>query len=323
MSFQDPHPLPALYMGLPSPTAVNETLSEQRMTRATTRSCRKALKQYSPSLNSTLFGYQHRSLARMLRQELQTLTMSDSPDEKVCQQSQPAHPSPLWIPVPSIAPNSLPAIFHLDPVRLVVRRSPPTYLPPPGGILSEDMGTGKTVILISLIVSTMDHLSRPPRKPNSGHEQEALTSWSQDITASGAFPSLVDIACHRIRTTRPPFDWRRMASSLPPGIKQKLGETSFLPFYLESIEPESRRLTRTQHVDCGAKKSMRIFLTNATLLLLPKMLTLQWRTELTKHLKPEVLRVLFVQKETSIPNARDLATQYDVSLQSSVDKFAP
>ncbi|KAG8863073.1 hypothetical protein FRB96_009253 [Tulasnella sp. 330] len=319
---------------LPSPLPVDMTLSGVAGLPAVPNGLR-ALKKYPMAMNSTLYKYQVRSLARMLEQELRHSVVIDATDSldqlEACPKRSTERPSPLFAPIYSIksSPESSQeaSIFFIHPARLTLRRQPPEYQPPRGGILSENMGTGKTVICIALILSTLDHLSQPPEKQPHVSQHRIFTEWwlqlsranpntpTADESTEIPFPCLVDIACHRARTTSEPLDWREGAQRLAEHLSLKAHSEAFRPFYLDNSVPlaarDDERSSRPRQAGPGFHK---VFLTNATLLLIPKMLLLQWRSELKKHVRPGVLRTLVVFKDTVIPGAASLAKDFDVGL---------
>ncbi|KAG8987906.1 hypothetical protein FRB94_000866 [Tulasnella sp. JGI-2019a] len=320
-------PLPLIYQQLPSPLPVEETIPGA--SEPYNGSIRlQAFKRYQKAMVSTLYEYQRRSLARMLEQELQHIIpehhLESSEQAPAIATLNFKRRSPLFVSLSSIQPPSesgdgSPPSFFVDPARLIVRNQAPEYLPSRGGILSENMGTGKTVICIALILSTLNHLSQPPDTHIS--RQLTYTEWSLANSNSGVggkapFPCLVDIACHRVRTSARPLDWRGRIRKLPKQLSRQVKSRAFQPFYLDNgllfgaVETE-----RSQQRRPGSGPN-KMYLTNATLLLVPKMLLLQWSSELEEHVQPGALRILTVLKDTAIPDAISLAKDFDLILMT-------
>lgn len=80
------------------------------------------------------------------------------------------------------------------------------------------------------------------------------------------------------------------------------------PFY-HQYEDVAVIRTRASNVDPGPKI---MYLSSATLIVVPANLLSQWVGEIHKHCK-ETLRVLVVNEDVQISHASDLATNYDVS----------
>jgi hypothetical protein len=64
-----------------------------------------------------------------------------------------------------------------------------------------------------------------------------------------------------------------------------------------------------------------MYLSTATLVVVPKHLVVQWQGEIMKHCKDEAVRVLRVGREW--PDVRTLASEYDVSALARRDVPLP
>ncbi|KAG8931828.1 hypothetical protein FRC01_000737 [Tulasnella sp. 417] len=298
--------LPVVYQNLPSPPSL-ETSFGPYHTPESPSPVALALDEYKHDLVSQLHDYQKRSLARILNLELAV-----DPDDGQFQ--TPKETSPLFLPIDSLGTA---ASFHIDPVRLIVRKTPPSYSPARGGILCEEMGTGKTVICIALILSTLDQLPRP-----ENDDRKIRTEWSladeeardpdPEVRLEGSVPSLFDLTCNFIRTNPEASGWyRQRHSGLPEILTAKLNHPSFRPFY-HSRPSVANVQERSRSFFAPAGQSVKIWLTNATLLLVPKMLLPQWRAELNKHVRHGSLKALIIDDLTIIPPASDLANTYDL-----------
>lgn len=218
-------------------------------------------------MRSTLFPYQRRTLARMLQQEISPKTA----------------PDPTYVPIRSITDSS--ATFYLCPTTLEVRSKPEHYAQTRGGILCEEMGSGKTIITLSLILCTRDEL--PSTEEHFFHSPPVLTRvslryfpyapYTTERDAAGLsqsheespvqLPSLVELAIHRARTAGLPFQqWkdRLEARNLYTPL------ISCTPFYHRRL-PEV--VPRGQRSDVPNTPLLcRIYLSCATLLVVPAML---------------------------------------------------
>lgn len=299
--------LPVVYQNLPSPPSI-ETSFGPYHTPESPSSVALALGEYKYDLVSQLHDYQKRSLARMLSLEL-ALDPEDSHFQT------PKQPSPLFLPIYSLE-NAAP--FYIDPARLIVRKTPPRYSPARGGILCEEMGTGKTVICIALILSTLDQLPRPENDDRKirtewSSADEAARNPSPESWSEGSVPSLFDLTCNFIRINPEASGWyRQRHSGLPENLTARLNHPSLRPFYHSRLSPANVD-ERTRSFFAPPSQSVKIWLTNATLLLVPKMLLPQWRAELDKHVRRGALKALIIDDLTIIPPASDLANAYDVS----------
>ncbi|BGP47916.1 hypothetical protein JCM10450v2_003781 [Rhodotorula kratochvilovae] len=101
-----------------------------------------ALSDNPDAVQSELFPYQRATLAKMLAREL---APQDIPDPTFIRRST------------SLGGEAQDFFISLDGG---VRREPLTVREPKGGILAEDMGVGKTLIVLSLVMSTLSELPK-------------------------------------------------------------------------------------------------------------------------------------------------------------------
>jgi hypothetical protein len=103
-----------------------------------------------------------------------------------------------------------------------------------------------------------------------------------------------------------------MDEVLPGDMAQALPHNQ--PFYLVYPESfvEARRGERTAQRTTPPRK---VYLTSATLIVLPLTLMDQWDREINKHCDMD-LRVLSIRGNDPLPSAKELASMYDVSGQS-------
>lgn len=124
-------------------------------------------------------------------------------------------PDPSYITVRGVKDQR---IFYLQPSTMEILSGPlPQYPVPSGGILCEEMGTGKTCIILGLIMATKDHIAQPDERSWSPDDKVilseiALRTFQSPIfkrarentkqpVSSGALPSLVELLFHYIRAT--------------------------------------------------------------------------------------------------------------------------
>ena len=190
-------------------------------------------------------------------------------------------------------------------------------------------------MVLSLVLATIDQLSRPEesihearpvmtplafqhfpyyqfeaaRKHLSPHQSHAPTPNVD------SFPRLMEIALHVVRTSPDGLHLRQNAEWLQSRGLQSLIDLN-IPFYLESQEPVA--LARPARK--GANRGFRaMYLTSATLIVVPPNLLAQWNSEILKHClgldeSDDALRFLVVSPKQELPAARLLASNYDVSI---------
>lgn len=295
-------------------------------------------------LRCALFAYQQSSLAKLLQRELWPETYSN--------------PYFLSRESPCVLPHG-DHMYAFDPECFKFYRWPDISLYPDvrGGILCDEMGAGKTLICLALILATLDQISRPEHEsmtscitsemamqfpdekfqdkdPAAGLLGRIVTApfgapspgerlgrrpithipKSKPETSHATHPitgsvSLAKIAAHRLRTThacRPD-----LLDTLPSQVQAILGRES-APFIL-LWPPLPLRVSRVNH----NRSPLRVYLTSATLVLVPPTLLMHWLDEMEKHCEPQTLRVLCITDiHTEIPAASQLSQDYDVVLMS-------
>ncbi|KAF8582292.1 hypothetical protein K439DRAFT_1618365 [Ramaria rubella] len=307
----DARSLSEIYSDLPSPTIDPSTFLSGTDPR-TRKAFKSALYWKSPPGMRPLYPYQVRTVARMLKQEL---------DPGVA-------PDPLYFPVDGVKGSG--KTFYLQPSTMELLREPPMRSQVKGGILCEEMGTGKTCIVLGLIMATIHQLSSPEEALWDLGERPVLTPLSLRHFPSKTFvrarqkarvrddqsvglPSLVEMLTHFIRVS-PEF--------IPTKDYDKIKHLHHLweplkhnqPFYnvFECI-PETAS-PRRKGVIRGPCK---IYLTGATLVVVPRAILGQWNGEINKHCEGGTLRVLLLdngRKAPLIPSPQTLARDYDIVL---------
>ncbi|GLB34634.1 putative SNF2 family protein N-terminal domain [Lyophyllum shimeji] len=277
-------------------------------------------------MRSTLYKYQRRSVAAMMHKELDT---SDIPD-------------PLFIPLTSLNRET----FYLQPGTMEVLREQPTVAASQSGILCEELGTGKTVMILALVLATIDQISSP--EESIVDDRPVLTPLafryfpsSECIAARKRFhrsredtfpiqgsrvPSLVELLVHRRRTTPDTrifnlntpsgleidakmAEMKAQVDQIPPGELLRLNA----PFYYHYRgEPTVAERSPRKSSDPGPRK---MFLTSATLIIVPPNLLSQWDREIHKHCEYP-LRVLILRSGTPMPSVTSLASDYDIILMT-------
>ena len=200
-------------------------------------------------------------------------------------------------------------------------------------------GTGKTLIILSLIAATKNQISAP--EESIVDDRPVMTPLSFRHFPSAEFatsrkkffrgnhqhnsheitrvPSLVELMLHRSRTA--PYcnipknysstQYGRLTKSEEEVNTLPLGKMLHenVPFYHHYHgDPSIRERSPRNRCDRGPKV---MYLTSATLVIVPANLLSQWDREIMKHCSTP-LRVLMLRTKTQVPNVRSLATDFDV-----------
>lgn len=191
--------LTEIYSNLPSPKVHPSTFLKDVDPRIRKHYLRVLTCDKPPGMVSTLYKYQARTVASMLEREVNPGVM----------------PDPSYVPLRGVRGYQ---DFYLQPASMDILRGPlPSYTVPSGGILCEEMGTGKTCIILGLLVATKDRLSEPEEEFCGEFAKCALTELAlrnfpflpfknaRELTgqeiSSQSFPSLKEILFHYIKTS--------------------------------------------------------------------------------------------------------------------------
>ncbi|RDL34778.1 uncharacterized protein BP5553_07906 [Venustampulla echinocandica] len=231
-------------------------------------------------LKTTMHAYQRRSAALMLQREAQPDRIIDPRLRSIKSQNG--------------------SIWYCDVDAGSCFIEPRTYEAAKGGICAETMGLGKTLICLSLILATRELSSQIPVEHSVG-----------TIPIRNSTGSLKDMCAATIGRTATP--WKDYFSKVEAGGYDMSNCINALKagagyYYLPG--PEPRRESR-HYVEAAPIK---IWLTAATLVVVPSNLVVQWQSEIRKHTTG--LKVLVMDRPKSkLPPARELA-EYDIILFS-------
>lgn len=198
-------------------------------------------------------------------------------------------------------------------------------------------GTGKTVMILGLIMATRHQLSFPETR--FGTQSTILTPVAYRHFPSEDFslerqkasmpdpqrhvPSFVELLLHKRRTD--PYDnipSRRSFSAYERQLR-RADEADALPigrliratnpFYLQNADDSALGRTRDGQRSRGVAHARVMYLTSATLAVVPPNLLTQWSQEITKHCE-DSLRVLVLRPGAAMPPPQRLASDFDVSI---------
>ncbi|KAJ7706893.1 P-loop containing nucleoside triphosphate hydrolase protein [Mycena rosella] len=304
--------LAGVYEDLPSPQRVVTDTSTPVTRRLLDLSDRLG----NLGIRSTLHHYQRRSVAAMIQKEMDP---SDDPD-------------PLFFPIFGMHGEK----FFLQPGTMELLLERPLVAHCRGGILCEELGTGKTVMILALILSTRNQLSEP--EPSIIDTRPVLTPLALRHFPSGEFdtarkrlfrnnakvaagvPTLVELLLHRMATSPVAFVPEHRAHYSDRFVEEVENLDHYtgprkenLPFYLDYHgEPIDNERTN-KRTGPTARGPRMLYLTSATLVVVPPNLLLQWTQECSLHCE-DSLRLCVLKKHEPMPAARTLASEYDIVL---------
>ncbi|KAL9551487.1 hypothetical protein MBANPS3_004229 [Mucor bainieri] len=155
----------------------------------------------------------------------------------------------------------------------------PRYIPDAqGGIICEDMGTGKTCICLATIMATKD-LSNPIH-----HAHTLKTDYPKH--ALGVVPSLKEITAAMMLQLG--INWKPMRQQLPSEVVDWFQK---YPVYYEWTDIPAHFHERSRRIAPNFT-TLTVYLSNATLVVVPDNLVAQWTGEIYKHTQDGQLRFL-------------------------------
>lgn len=233
-----------------------------------------------PGLKTRLHPHQIRSVATMIQKEAQPGRMED--------------PRLLCVTSPS-GP-----VWYLDTVSGEVCSQQRYYDEVCGGILAEEMGSGKTLICLALILATLESPSVPPELYNPPPK-----------TVRKRIGSLCDMAA--ACATRHSVPWKAyfgQNSEFGNRLQAELFKEN--PGYYLVPRPKPPRQLR-QSAFARRCPPRKMLLSTCSLVVVPNNLLAQWQDEIRKHTIG--LNVLTLKKDDFIPPTESLLEQ-DIILMS-------
>ncbi|KXJ91733.1 SNF2 family N-terminal domain-domain-containing protein [Microdochium bolleyi] len=276
----------AMFNNVPSPDPQPATITDPDARDAML----SVLESNLPGLKTTLYPYQRRSAALMLQRELTPGRVID-PRLRHCR-------------------DQAGRAWYYDSVTGLVLKEPRFYDGTRGGILAEEMGTGKTLICLALVLSTRREPTTAPEPfvpENPPRSQKAsLLDMCAAATNRASVPwqPYFDYIKHQFGQ-----DHQRCIRALHDPANRALFKVRSDPM----VEP--RRSSRLIPREVQTKE---INLGSGTLIIVPDNLVTQWREEIKKHTIG--LKVLILVNRDPIPCVTELL-DFDIVLfsQSRLD----
>ncbi|BEI88723.1 uncharacterized protein CcaverHIS019_0200850 [Cutaneotrichosporon cavernicola] len=278
----------------------------------------EGLRNYSNpyGVETTLYAYQIRSVARMLQMETNPGTMFD--------------------PSYSRFTSATGEQYYVNLSNMDIKRKPAEFSLNRGGILCEQMGVGKTLMCLTLIlVSLNQHTSIPEGMDVTElMNDDELRTYSTETMATyrtaigiGEDEALEDPEWSEAELKGTPSLQSMCAdivSKLYPGASR-----------LDGLSPNGKRLLERPlffyrfpppvRLPRGAKlvrhiPPQRTYVATSTLVIVPPILVKQWLAEAEKHLSPGALLIKVIEDDKEdLPPVKELM-KYDIVLMS-VDRF--
>ncbi|KAK8854687.1 hypothetical protein IAR55_003426 [Kwoniella newhampshirensis] len=303
LTAQDDQSMQEIYASVPSPT--EPRFRSASSTSPLDRELYDCLENYENrrGVRTFLYRYQLRSVAKMLKMETQPERLVD----------------PLFTPFQEAGRKG---VYYVNLSNWDIQRHPGWYDLPRGGILCEQMGTGKTLMCLALIVSSLHQPTVPPPTdidisptttdvaertyPFSSHSDLRALSGFPRHAAQLVFPSLVELCANKLAIHDPSAI---NSPYLPTYTKHLLNRRTFYCTF--PLDDECMRASKRRTMEQTVRK---MYLAKATLVVVPAILIEQWKDEIGKHLEEGTIKVLEVGKE-GLPPIEQLL-EYDVILMA-------
>lgn len=235
----------------------------------------KILDDTVPGVTTKLYPYQRRSAALMLQREATPGLIADPRYLKVLDQNG--------------------RVWYLDAIAGAGVREPRHYEGPRGGILAEQMGSGKTLICLSLIEA-------------SKHLPSQIPDLQRKILVRPRIASLADMAAACATSNSVP--WKHVLQDVEAGIEYPncVDIIRRNPGFYMMSRPSQRRYRAVE------QSPVAVYLSHTSLVIVPANLIWQWSAETKKHTKG--LKYLIIDAGKPIPSVDELL-DFDMILFST------
>ena len=186
-------------------------------------------------------------------------------------------------------------------------------------------------MILALVLATLDQLPSPeesvldtrplltllalkvfPSADFVGARKRSSTRQTKDHSRGTKVPSLTELLLHHINVSSGALRKRRLLERMedthPHLLLYLRKNTPFYHHYDLDLDLDINRRSERKQFNPGPRQML---LTSATLMVVPRGLVAQWDSQIMKHCYA-VLRVLVIKKQ-AIPDAKKLASDYDVS----------
>ncbi|ORX47171.1 hypothetical protein DM01DRAFT_1327182 [Hesseltinella vesiculosa] len=238
-------------------------------------------------MKTNLYQYQKNSLWKILQRELAPMD------------------TPFMTVLKCHSANGTP--FYYDLLMGLSSLDPPKCHDICGGIICEDMGTGKTCICLSAVMATK-HILTPIRHRTLICDFHTTYADPRNGTT---VPSLRSMAAHQALLYG--MDWRDVQSNLPPALCSVMATCP--PYYEWELQRYRSTIDRPRRGNISIPV-LKVYPSSATLIVVPDNLVAQWYGEIYKHINDGELRFLVLEHKTKMPTATDLL-HYDLVLMGS------
>ncbi|KAG0319477.1 hypothetical protein BGZ99_005093 [Dissophora globulifera] len=282
-----------IYLDMPSPRARDDPFIRSDDARPPSRSAsrilQRTIERVAPvGMRTKLYDYQKNSLWKLLRREL----------------------CPDYILDPStVALQDMDGkTYYLNMANnhCVISSQPAaTWDDVAGGIICEDMGTGKSCICIALIMSTLHRPSHPPSietelychldsdtSPQTAIIQEGFGSKDLVIKApsDAQFPTLRDLAAASVKLNG--IDYTVLTDHIGIYVQELLDNSTV--HYIDANTTGRTTKARTKQFKM-VQAETEVFLSSSTLVIVPANLMDQWCNEVNKHTDDFALSLFRIQ----------------------------
>lgn len=287
-----------IYRSLESPTIHKERLDPeiQELTSIVERGA-------IPGIKTQLYKYQMQSICKMLQVET-------NPDYQ--------HPPHILQLRSDINGRQ----YYINPTEYSFMKHPTYYASPKGGILAEDMGLGKSLICIALTAVTKFQCSHRPddvfeeeydvQEPENANLLSMLDYCATSIVKNNIswrmYTDRLPQSCVEKLKTVPSYYYTR-----PKHLNRALKQAELSPLRLSS-RSSSRSTKSSYSTDMARQK---VWISCATLIIVPSTLFDQWRNEIIKHADPGILSVFCLSKPKHQVPPPEKLLNFDIVLMSA------